>query len=188
MITGDHATTAMTTAKILGMQNCNLALTGHELDEMSSAELQSAVENIDIFARTTHLHKLKLINALQLKGHVVAMTGDGVNDALALKRADVGIAMGKRGTEAAKEAAAIILSDDNFYSIVTAIKEGRTVADNLLKTIIFTLPTNIDQSCIIIFSIVFGLVLPITPLQILWINMTTGITLSLALAFEPEGR
>jgi magnesium-transporting ATPase (P-type) len=128
---------------------------------------------------------LRLVKALQANRHVVAMTGDGVNDAPALKRADVGIAMGIKGTEATKEAAEIVLANDNFASIERAVEEGRTIYDNLRKAIIFILPTNGAQSLVIFVAIVFGLVLPLTPVQILWVNMVTAVTLALALAFEP---
>lgn len=184
IITGDYGTTAKTIAKKIGIANCNRVLTGHELDQFPADKFANIVNEVDIFARTSPIHKLKLVEALQSKGQVVAMTGDGVNDTPALKRADVGIAMGKRGTEAAKEVSEIVLADDNFSSIVVAIKEGRTVHDNLLKTILFILPADGGEALIIIFAIILGWVLPITPLQILWVNTVTAITLGLALAFE----
>lgn len=185
MITGDYGTTAKTIARQIGIDNCNRVLTGHELDQLSACEFANIVNEVDLFARTSPIHKIKLVEALQSKGQVVAMTGDGVNDAPALKQADVGIAMGKRGTEAAKEVSEIVLTDDNFSSIVAAIKEGRTVHDNLLKTILFILPTDGGEALIIIFAIIVGWVLPITPLQILWVNTITAISLGFALAFEP---
>ena len=138
-----------------------------------------------MFARTSPEHKLRLVEALQADGAVVAMTGDGVNDAPALKRADVGIAMGRKGTEAAKEAAEMVLADDNFASIVAAVREGRTVYDNLKKVIVWTLPTNMGEALTIVAAIMLGLTLPITAVQILWINMVTAVALGLTLAFEP---
>src|SRR5690606_19228046 len=135
--------------------------------------------------RTAPEHKLRLVSAIQANGHVVAMTGDGVNDAPALKRADVGIAMGQGGTEAAKEAAEMVLADDNFASIARAVREGRTVYDNLKKAILFLLPINGGESLSIIVAVMAGMTLPITPLQILWINMVSSIALALSLAFEP---
>lgn len=185
MITGDYAATARSIAMQLGIKNCDEVLSGHQLDALNSAEFCDIASRVDIYARTSPIHKLKLVEALQSKNCVVAMTGDGVNDAPALKRADVGIAMGKKGTEAAKEVSAIVLADDNFASIVSAVKEGRTVYENILKTIIFILPTDGGEALIIITAILFGWVLPITPLQILWINTITAVTLGLALAFEP---
>jgi magnesium-transporting ATPase (P-type) len=146
------------------------------------------VGETDVFARTSPEHKLRLVEALQANGEVVAMTGDGVNDAPALKRADVGVAMGLKGTEAAKEAAEMVLADDNFASIAHAVEEGRTVYDNLKKAILFILPTNGGEALTIIAAIAFGQVLPITPVQILWVNMITAVTLALALAFEPAER
>ncbi|MEQ8953298.1 MAG: HAD-IC family P-type ATPase, partial [Gammaproteobacteria bacterium] len=139
----------------------------------------------NIFARTSPEHKLRLVMALQSHGMTVAMTGDGVNDAPALKRADAGIAMGKKGSEAAKEAAELVLADDNFASIVAAVREGRTVYDNLKKVISWTLPTNAGEAMTIIVALLLGMTLPITPIQILWINLITAITLGIALAFEP---
>ncbi len=136
-------------------------------------------------ARAGPEHKLRLVKALQDRGQVVAMTGDGVNDAPALKRADVGVAMGLKGTEAAKEAAAMVLADDNFASIAHAVEEGRTVYDNLRKALLFTLPTNGAEALVIVAAILFGVALPLTPVQVLWVNMVTAVTLSLALAFEP---
>jgi magnesium-transporting ATPase (P-type) len=138
-----------------------------------------------VFARTTPEHKLRLVTALQADGQVVAMTGDGVNDSPALKRADVGIAMGGKGTEAAKEAAEMVLADDNFASIVDAVEEGRTVDDNITKSILFLLPTSGGEALVILAAVLLGQVLPITPAQILWVNMVTAVTLGLALAFEP---
>lgn len=185
IITGDYAITTQSIAAKLGIKNCVDILTGRELDQLNSNEFVEIANKVDIYARTSPTHKLKLIEALQFRGHIVAMTGDGVNDAPALKRADVGIAIGKKGTEAAKEAAEIVLADDNFSSIVAAIKEGRTVYDNLWKAILFILPTDGGEALIIIATILFGWILPITPVQILWINTITAVTLGLALSFEP---
>ena len=185
MITGDHKGTAATIGKQIGLQNPDKVLTGVDLDAMNDAVLATAVLETDIFARTSPEHKLRLVMALQSNGMTVAMTGDGVNDAPALKRADAGIAMGMKGSEAAKEAAELVLADDNFASIVTAVREGRTVYDNIKKVISWTLPTNAGEAMVIIVALLFGLTLPISPIQILWINLITASTLGLALAFEP---
>lgn len=185
MITGDHAATAIAIGKQLGLQNSNNTLTGAELDKLDDSTLKSVVRHTGIFARTSPEHKLRLVMALQANGMTVAMTGDGVNDAPALKRADVGVAMGKSGSEAAKEASEIVLADDNFASIVAAVREGRTVNDNIKKVISWTLPTNAGEAMIIILALLLGLSLPITPIQILWVNMITAVTLGLSLAFEP---
>jgi len=185
MITGDHAKTAAAIGKQIGLQNPDTVLTGADLDDMSDAALKEAVLDCDIFARTSPEHKLRLVMALQSHGLTVAMTGDGVNDAPALKRADAGIAMGRKGSEAAKEAAELVLADDNFASIVAAVREGRTVYDNIKKVISWTLPTNAGEAMTIIVALLFGMTLPVTPIQILWINLITATTLGLALAFEP---
>jgi magnesium-transporting ATPase (P-type) len=186
MITGDHAGTAMAIAKALGLAcDGQKALIGLDIETMSAQELENAVQKIDVFARASPEHKIRLVKALQTNGEVVAMTGDGVNDAPALKQADIGIAMGKKGTEAAKQAAEIVLADDNFASIVNAIKEGRTVYDNLKKSIAFLLPINGGESMAITVAILIGVTLPITPLQILWVNMVSAIGLAMVLAFEP---
>lgn len=185
MITGDHSKTACAIGEQIGLQNCHTVLTGHDLDKMTDTKLKEKVLDCDIFARTTPEHKLRLVTALQDNGLTVAMTGDGVNDAPALKRADVGIAMGINGSEVAKEAAKLILLDDNFSSIEAAVREGRTAYDNIKKVIIWTLPTNAGESIIIIIAILFGLVLPVSAIQILWINLITSATLGLTLAFEP---
>jgi len=155
---------------------------------MDENALRTVVNEVDIFARSSPEHKLRLVRAMQANGQVVAMTGDGVNDAPALKRADVGTAMGQNGTEVAKEAAEMVLADDNFASIARAVEEGRTVYDNLKKAILFILPTNGGEALTIIAAILLGRMLPITPVQILWINMITAVTLALALAFEPAER
>lgn len=185
MITGDHAGTASAIGKQIGLMNPLRTLTGADLDGMNDGTLKEVVLETDIFARTSPEHKLRLVMALQSHGMTVAMTGDGVNDAPALKRADAGIAMGKKGSEAAKEAAEVVLADDNFASIVAAVREGRTVYDNIKKVISWTLPTNAGEAITIIVALLLGMALPITPLQILWVNLITAITLGVALAFEP---
>jgi magnesium-transporting ATPase (P-type) len=185
MITGDHAGTAKAIGREMGLGDGQQAVTGAELEAASDEDLRHIVRDRDIFARTSPEHKLRLVKALQANGDVVAMTGDGVNDAPALKRADVGIAMGIKGTEATKEAAEIVLADDNFTSIERAVEEGRTIYDNLRKAIVFILPTNGAEGLVMLTAVVFGLVLPLTPVQILWVNMVTAVTLALALAFEP---
>lgn len=187
MITGDHAVTAAAIGRQLGLAGEVHVLTGAEIEQLDDAGLAERVVGTEIFARASPEHKLRLVRALQARGEVVAMTGDGVNDAPALKRADVGVAMGRNGTEAAKEAAEIVLADDNFASVAAAVEEGRTVYDNILKAIAYILPTNIGQAGMVFFAVLFGLTMPITPAQILWVNMITAVTLALALAFEaPE--
>ncbi len=185
MITGDHAKTAAAIAKQIKLQNPNTVLTGIELDSMNDVALKEAIINCDIFARTSPEHKLRIVMALQSHDMIVAMTGDGVNDAPALKRADAGIAMGKKGSEAAKEASELVLADDNFTSIVAAVQEGRTVYDNIKKVISWTLPTNAGEAMTIIVALLFGITIPLTPIQILWVNLITTVTLGIALAFEP---
>jgi len=185
MITGDHGLTAAAIGEQIGMEAESGAVTGRMLDATDDEELKLLVRKTDIFARVSPEHKLRLVKALQTNDQVVAMTGDGINDAPALKRADMGVAMGLKGTEAAKEAAEMVLADDNFASIVNAVEEGRTVYDNIKKTLAFVLPTNGAQAGIIIASVMMGISLPITPLQILWINMVTSVSLGLSLAFEP---
>ena len=167
MITGDHSDTARTIAQELGIGNGTKTLQGKELEKMSDEEMKEAVMSCDVFARTSPEHKLRLVQALQSKGVICAMTGDGVNDAPALKKADVGIAMGIKGTEVTKDAAEMVLADDNFSTIVAAVEEGRRVYDNLKKTILFILPTNVAEGFLIIASILFGTTLPLTPVQIL---------------------
>ena len=185
MITGDYAITAGAIAAALGIANSERIATGKDIDAASEPELRRLVAETNVFARTTPEHKLRLIEAIQADGGVVAMTGDGVNDAPALKRADVGVAMGGNGTEAAKSAAPIVLADDNFASIVAAVREGRIVYDNLTKVIAWTLPTSGGVTMIILTALLMGLVMPITPAQVLWINMLTAVGLGLVLAFEP---
>lgn len=185
MITGDHALTASAIGEQIGLASGSEVVTGEELEKLSDEELIPLVDRVDVFARTSPEHKLRLVRALQANGRVVAMTGDGVNDAPALKTANVGVAMGLKGTEAAKEASEMVLVDDNFASIASAVEEGRQVYDNIKKSILFILPTNGAQSLIIVAAILAGLTLPLTPVQILWVNMITAVTLALALVFEP---
>jgi len=185
MITGDHASTASAIGRQLGLLDHDQVTTGDRLDGLDGAALREVAEHTSVFARTSPEHKLSIVEALQAGNAVVAMTGDGVNDAPALKRADVGIAMGRKGTEAAKEAAEMVLLDDNFASIVAAVREGRTVYDNLKKVIGWTLPTSGGEALVILAAILAGLALPVTPVQILWINMITVVALGLTLAFEP---
>lgn len=185
MITGDHAGTAAAIAREIGLEHPDRVLTGADLDRLDGAALARAVLETDVFARTSPEDKLRLVAALQAGGLSVAMTGDGVNDAPALKQADVGIAMGRKGSEAAKEAADLVLADDNFATIAAAVREGRTVWDNLRKVIGFELPTSAGEALVVVLALVLGLALPITAVQILWVNLITGITLGLALAFEP---
>ncbi|HEC12685.1 MAG TPA: cation-transporting P-type ATPase [Acidiferrobacteraceae bacterium] len=186
MITGDHCATARAIARQLKLVNTDDVLTGQELELMGEDELHQRVQDVDVYARVNPEHKLLLVRLMQEQGSIVAMTGDGVNDAPALKSADVGTAMGQNGTEVAKEAAEMVLADDNFASITYAVEEGRTVYDNLKKAILFILPTNGGEALIILAAILFGFhQLPLTPVQILWVNMVTAITLALSLAFEP---
>ncbi|MDI3492663.1 MAG: cation-transporting P-type ATPase [Desulfomicrobiaceae bacterium] len=193
MITGDHAVTAAAIGVELGLgiktcpgkPTCQV-LSGTDIAAMSDAELMERVHDTAVFARVAPEQKLRLVMALQRRGEVVAMTGDGVNDAPALKQADIGIAMGKGGTEAAKEAADMVLTDDNFATIKAAVEEGRGVYDNLLKFIVWTLPTNVGEGLVILLAMILGTALPILPVQILWINMTTAVCLGLMLAFEPK--
>ena len=186
MITGDHAITARAIGAQLGIGDDKTVLGGNEIEALDEEGLKHAVQNCDVFARVSPEQKLQLVTALQATGEVTAMTGDGVNDAPALKRADVGVAMGQKGTEVAKESAEMVLVDDNFASIARAVEEGRTVYDNLKKSILFILPTNGGEAFTIIAAIMTGSLLPITPVQILWINMITAVTLALTLAFEPS--
>ncbi len=185
MITGDHAATALAIARELGLHPSPRVLTGPALDALDPAAFAEAAQAIEVFARVTPEHKLRLVEALQAQGEVVAMTGDGVNDAPALKRADVGVAMGLKGTETAKQAADMVLADDNFATIVAAVREGRVIFDNLRKVIAWTLPTNGGQMMAIATALLLGLDLPVTPAQILWINMICAVALGLTLAFEP---
>ncbi|MGB4468478.1 MAG: cation-transporting P-type ATPase [Azovibrio sp.] len=187
MITGDHSVTAQAVGKIMGIGSNDRTLTGTEIETLDDEAICLAVRDTDVFARASPEHKLRLVQAMQANGEVVSMTGDGVNDAPALKQADVGVAMGLKGTEAAKEAAEMVLANDNFASIAAAVEEGRTVYDNLRKAIIYILPTSSGQAAMVLIAVLLGMTLPITPVQILWVNMVTAITLSMAFAFErPE--
>lgn len=186
MITGDHSFTARAIAEQMGIGIGKKVLTGEALEKLDAIQFVEEAEQVDVFARTTAAQKLKLVEALQSKGQIVAMTGDGVNDAPALKQAEIGVAMGLKGSEAAKEAAEIVLVDDNFASIVAAVKEGRTVFDNLKKVILFILPTNAGEAGSLVVAILMGCTLPITALQILWVNMVSSVVLTMPLAFEPS--
>ena len=186
MITGDHPGTALAIARQFGIVSEGIGtLTGRDLAKLDEEKLREAAVAVNVFARVEPEQKLRLVKALQASGEVVAMTGDGVNDAPALKQADIGIAMGLGGTEVAKEAAAMVLTDDNFDTIEAAIEEGRGIYNNLIKFIVWTIPTNGGEGLVILAAIFAGTTLPITPLQILWINMTTAILLGMMLAFEP---
>jgi magnesium-transporting ATPase (P-type) len=186
MITGDHALTARSIGAQLGIGDGATVITGREIEEISDDALSDVAARHDIVARASPEHKLRLVRALQSRGEVVAMTGDGVNDAPALKQADIGVAMGIKGTEAARSASEMVLADDNFASIELAVEEGRTVYDNLKKAILFMLPTNGAEALMIVTAVIIPPSdLPITPVQILWVNMVTAVTLALALAFEP---
>ena len=186
MITGDHKITAAAIAKMLDIGDGTTALTGAEIEEMDTATLQERVRDVDVFARASPEHKLRLVKAIQANGQIAAMTGDGVNDAPALKKADIGVAMGIKGTEVTKEAAEMILADDNFASIAAAVKEGRTVYNNIEKAILFMLPTNVAQALVIAVAILFGFTMPITAPQVLWVNMVTSVALGLVISFEPH--
>lgn len=185
MITGDHADTARAVGAQLGIGVGKPAVTGAEIALLDDEALRRLVTDVDIFARASPEHKLRLVQAMQANGNIVAMTGDGVNDAPALKRADVGVAMGLKGTDAAREASDMTLADDNFATIATAVREGRAVYDNLRKFILFMLPTNGGEALVVIIALLLGLTLPLTAAQVLWINMVTAGTLGVALAFDP---
>jgi len=188
MITGDHAATASAIGRSLGLSPDGpiAAMTGRDIDAAPADTLAERAEATQVFARVSPEQKLRLVRALQSRGHVCAMTGDGVNDAPALRQADIGVAMGRGGAEAAKEAADMVLADDNFATIEAAVEEGRGVFDNLKKFIVWTLPTNVGEGLVILAAILLGIDLPISPVQILWINMTTAGSLGLMLAFEPR--
>ena len=186
MITGDHAITAAAIAKMLDIGDGKTAVTGAEIEAMDTASLQERVRDVDVFARASPEHKLRLVKAIQANGEVVAMTGDGVNDAPALKKADIGVAMGIKGTEVTKEAAEMVLADDNFASIAAAVREGRTVYNNIEKAILFMFPTNVAQALVIMVAVFVGFTIPITAPQILWVNMVTSVALGLVISFEPH--
>jgi magnesium-transporting ATPase (P-type) len=186
MITGDHKITAAAIAKMLGIGDGKTAITGAEIEDFDTATLQSRVRDVDVFARASPEHKLRLVKAIQANQQIVAMTGDGVNDAPALKKADIGVAMGIKGTEVTKESAEMVLADDNFASITAAVREGRTVYNNIEKAILYILPTNVAQALVIMAAIFIGFTAPITAPQILWVNMVTSVALGLVIAFEPH--
>ncbi len=195
MITGDHVVTAKAIAQKLRLKNVLSsedvsdeirALSGEELESLNDEDLASIVNNVPVFARVTPEQKIRLVRALQAHDYITAMTGDGVNDAPALKQANIGIAMGFSGTEVAKESADMVLADDNFASIEAAVEEGRCVFDNLRKFIVWTIPTNLGEALAIMIAIFGGILLPIAPVQILWVNMTTALCLGMTLAFEAK--
>lgn len=188
MITGDHPVTAQAVAKELGILRGNRVLTGHELDAMSDTELASIINKIDVFARVSPAHKLRVVTALQKNGRIVAMTGDGVNDAPALKKADVGIAMGITGTDVSREAAEMTLTDDNFASIVAAVEEGRAIFGNIKKYLMYLLSSNIGELCLMVGASLFGTGLPLGAVQILYVNLATDGLPALALAIDPPER
>lgn len=185
MITGDHALTAEAIARQVGIVDIGPAVTGIMLEHATDADILHLVRGSNVFARVNPEHKLRLVKALQEDGELVAMTGDGVNDAPALRRADIGIAMGKNGTEVARDASRMVLLDDKFETITSAVATGRIVYDNIIKSLVFILPTSFAEALLIVLAIVLGFPLPITPLQILWVNLVTEVSLSLALAMEP---
>ena len=185
MITGDHLGTAAAIGAELGLDEPGNALSGHALHELDAKAFDEKVAAVSVFARAEPDHKLRIVSSLQQRGEVVAMTGDGVNDAPALKRADIGIAMGVKGTQVAREAADVVLADDNFATIVRAVEQGRVIYDNIRKSIVFLLPTSMAEALIIAVAVIMGAEPPMTPVQILWVNMITAVTLGIALAFEP---
>jgi magnesium-transporting ATPase (P-type) len=186
MITGDHPGTALAIAREMRIAGADSAvLTGDAVEAMTDEQLAASAPTVDVYARTSPEHKLRIVAALQSRGEVVAMTGDGVNDAPALRRADIGVAMGVKGTETTKEAADIVLADDDFATIGHAVEEGRRIRDNLQKSILFLLPTTSAQALVLLLAVLIGFTLPLQATQILWVNLITAITLSLALATEP---
>ncbi|RDV83936.1 cation-translocating P-type ATPase [Ammonifex thiophilus] len=187
MITGDHPVTALAIARELGLETRRV-LTGYELDRLSLEELATVADEVAVYARVSPEHKLKIVEALKRKGHIVAMTGDGVNDAPALKKADIGVAMGITGTDVAKEAADMVLLDDNFATIVAAVEEGRVIYDNIRKFLKYLMTTNLSEILIIFAGILSGMPVPLAPLQILWVNLVTDGLPALALSVEPAER
>jgi magnesium-transporting ATPase (P-type) len=191
MITGDHAVTAAAIASELGLQGARdhagrlRAFTGQQLAALSTEQLADAANEAAVFARVAPEQKLSLVRALQARGHVVAMTGDGVNDAPALKQADIGVAMGRNGTDVARSASAMILTDDNFATIASAVEEGRGIYDNLVKFIAWSLPTNGGEGLVLLAAVVFDTALPVLPVQLLWVNLTSAL-LGTSLIFEPR--
>jgi Ca2+-transporting ATPase len=186
MITGDHQATAVAIASELGIKRPDsLTLSGYDLYNMSDEEFSQVVNEVDVYARVSPEHKLRIVKALQRKGHVVAMTGDGVNDAPAIKAADIGIAMGVTGTDVAKEASALILADDNFATIVAAVEEGRNIYENIRKFITYLLASNVGEILIMFFAMLCGFPLPLVPIQILWVNLVTDGLPAMALGVDP---
>jgi magnesium-transporting ATPase (P-type) len=186
MITGDHKGTAVAIARQLGiLSDGGLAVEGQELDRMGESGLQEKVSRIDVYARVSPEHKLRIVKALQKEGHVVAMTGDGVNDAPAIKAADIGIAMGITGTDVSKEASSLVLADDNFATIVAAVEEGRSIYDNIRKFISYLLASNVGEILVMFLAMLAGLPLPLVPIQILWVNLVTDGLPAMALGVDP---
>ncbi len=185
MITGDHPLTAERIARDLGIFRDGRVVTGKELSQMNDQELEEIVSDVNVFARVSPEHKLRIVTALQNKGEIVAMTGDGVNDAPALRKADIGVAMGITGTDVSKEASDMVLLDDNYATIVGAVREGRTIYENIRKFIKYTMTSNFGEVIVMLMAPFFGLPLPLTALQILWINLVTDGLPGLALSIEP---
>ena len=185
MITGDHKLTAVTIAKELGISEKDDALTGEELDQISDDDFEDTVENISVFARVSPEHKLRIVKVLRNKGHVVAMTGDGVNDAPAVKQADIGVAMGITGTDVTKEASDMVLGDDNFATIVNAVRGGRIIYDNIRKFIRFLIALNFTELLLIGYFALVGLPIPLLPVMILWLNLVTDGPPAMALSVDP---
>jgi P-type Ca2+ transporter type 2C len=189
MITGDHPLTALHIARELGITNgSGRAMTGVELNSLTDEDLLGVVEQVSVFARVSPEHKLRIVNALQKRGHVTAMTGDGVNDAPALKTADIGVAMGITGTDVSKEAAKMVLQDDNFSTIVAAVEEGRVIYDNLRKFIKFSIGGNLGKIIVMLVGVFIGMPAPLLPLQLLWLNLLTDGLLGVGLGLEPAER
>ncbi|HNC07367.1 MAG TPA: HAD-IC family P-type ATPase, partial [Anaerolineales bacterium] len=187
MITGDHPLTAIEIARQLGITENGRALTGVELENLTPDELKNVVEEVSVFARVAPEHKLRIVQALQEKGHIVSMTGDGVNDAPALRKADIGVAMGITGTDVSKEASDLVLLDDNFATIVAAVQEGRTIYDNIRKFVRFSVAGNIGKVLVMLIAPFLGKPLPLLPLQLLWLNLLTDGLLGLGMGVEnPE--